>query len=137
MKEIKIYNTLLCSVMSESNEYNEDVNMYAEELAEALRKEDTDLAPYADDYHGETFYKKLRSTKITTEWHDNTLYGLCTATVEDNWTDSDTAELKEYLSSQRKLRRSTTRKPMSITKANGRYATMFTFPFGRAKDSGL
>ena len=100
MKEIKIYNTLLCSVMSESNDYNEDVRMYAEELAEALRKEDTDLALYADGYHGETFYKKLHSTKITTEWHDNTLYGLCTATVEDDWTDSDTAELKEYLSSQ-------------------------------------
>ena len=100
MKEIKIYNTLLCSVMSESNDYNEDVRMYAEELAEALRKDDTDLAPYADGYHGETFYKKLRSTKITTEWHDNTLYGLCTATVEDDGTDSDTAELKEYLSSQ-------------------------------------
>ena len=100
MKEIKLYNTLLCSIAGDGNEFNGSVEEYANELEEALHFEDTDLAPYVDDRHGETFSKKLKSTKITVEWIGSKLYGLCIATVEDDWTDSDTEQLKDYLIGQ-------------------------------------
>lgn len=100
MKEIKLYNPLTVKVIGETCEYEEYAENYADQITEALENDDTDLAPYADSYHGATFYKKLRRTKITTEWMDNKLYGVCIATVDDNWTDDDTAQLKEYLSGQ-------------------------------------
>lgn len=100
MKEIKIYNTLQCLVSSDTVAYNEAPESYADELAEALEKEDTDLAPYADSRKGETFYKKLHRTKITTAWIGGKLYGLCTCEVDDDWTDSDTEQMKSYLEGQ-------------------------------------
>ena len=100
MKEIKLYNTLRCSIAGDANEFYGSAEEYANELEEALHFEDTDLAPYADGRHGAHFHEKLRSTKITVEWIGSKLYGLCTATVEDDWTDTDTADLKEYLTGQ-------------------------------------
>ena len=63
MKTLKIYNTLSTQICSESTCFNAPAEEYADELFEALQKESTDLAEYAGEYHGSTYYKKLR--KIT------------------------------------------------------------------------
>lgn len=100
MKVIRIYNTLECSIISDSYEYKENAENYENEITKALLNEDTDLAPYADSYHGETFYKKLHQTRITVESIGHKLYGLAECTVTDDWIDSDTKQLKEYLTGQ-------------------------------------
>lgn len=100
MKTLKIYNTLIAQIASESNEYTESAESYAEELAAALQNDDTDLAEYADDYHGATYYKKLHKVTMGIEWIGSKLYGLATCEVDDDWTDDDTAQLKAYLSGQ-------------------------------------
>ena len=100
MKEIKIYNTLTAVIASESSEYNAFAGDYADQLIEALENDDTDLAPYADSRHGSTYASKLHRTKITVEWINGKLYGVCTASVDDDWTDSDTEQFKNYLIGQ-------------------------------------
>ena len=100
MKTLRIYNTLIAQIASESDCYNAPAEDYAAELFEALEKDDTDLAEYADDYHGATYYKKLRKVTMSAEWYGGRLYGLATCEVDDDWTDDDTAQLKEYLSGQ-------------------------------------
>lgn len=100
MKTLKIYNTLIAQIASESNCYTAPAEDYAAELAEALERDKTDLAEYADDYHGATYYKKLRKVTMSTEWVGRKLYGLATCELNDDWTDEDTAQLKEYLTGQ-------------------------------------
>ena len=100
MKTLKIYNPLIAQIASESNCFTAPAEEYAAELLEALENDDTDLAEYADDYHGATYYKKLRKITMSTEWYGGRLYGLATCEVDDDWTDDDTAQLKEYLSGQ-------------------------------------
>lgn len=100
MKTIKIYNTLIAMVASGDCYYNDSVEAYATELAEALGNEDVDLAEYADEYHGDSYYKKLKSVKMGLEVYNGKLYGLATCTVSDDWNDTDTEQLKEYLTGQ-------------------------------------
>ena len=100
MKTLKIYNTLIAQIASDSNCFTAPVEDYASELFDALEKDSTDLAEYADDYHGATYYKKLRKITMSAEWVGSKLYGLATCEVEDDWTDDDTAQLKEYLTGQ-------------------------------------
>ena len=100
MKTLKIYNTLIAQIASESNCFTAPAEDYAPELFEALKKEATDLADYADDYHGSTYYKKLHKITMSAEWVGRTLYGLAACEVDDDWTDDDTAQLKEYLTGQ-------------------------------------
>ena len=100
MKTLKIYNTLSAQICSESTCFNAPAEEYADELFEALQKESTDLAEYAGEYHGSTYYKKLRKITMSAEWIGRKLYGLATCEVSDNWTENDTAQLKEYLTGQ-------------------------------------
>lgn len=100
MKEIKIYNTLEVNVQSESNEYTENPMVYAAEIIASVNKDDVDLAEYADDYHGSTYYKKLHSIRMGVDVYDGQMYGVATCTVADDWTDSDTEQLKDYLTGQ-------------------------------------
>jgi len=100
MKTLKIYNPLIAQIASESNCFTAPAEEYAAELFEALENDDTDLADYADDYHGATYYKKLHKVTMSAEWYGKRLYGLATCEVDDDWTDEDTAQLKEYLSGQ-------------------------------------
>lgn len=100
MKEIKIYNTLIAHIDGETSEYDDLAEQYADQIFEALENDDTDLAPYADNRHGETYASKLHSTKITVEWVCDKLYGVCIALVDDDWTDTDTEQLKDYLIGQ-------------------------------------
>jgi len=100
MKTLKIYNTLSAQIASDSSEYRTAAEEYAEELFKALEKDDTDLAEYADDRHGETYYKKLRKITMSAEWVGRKLYGLATCEVSDDWTENDTAQLKSYLLAQ-------------------------------------
>ena len=37
---------------------------------------------------------------MSADWYGGRLYGLATCEVDDDWTDEDTAQLKEYLSGQ-------------------------------------
>ena len=100
MRTLKLYNTLTAFVASEDNSYTTCAEEYADELYEALKNDDTDLAEYADDYHGATYYKKLHKITMSVDWVGRKLYGLATCEVDDDWTDDDTAQLKEYLSGQ-------------------------------------
>ena len=100
MKTLKIYNTLSAQIANESGEYATAPEEYANELYEALEQDDTDLAEYADEYHGGTYYKKLHKITMTVEWVDGKLYGAAICKVSDDWTDEDTDQLKEYLSAQ-------------------------------------
>ena len=100
MRTLKIYNTLIAQIASETCEYNAPAEDYAEELAAALAEDGTDLAEYADDRHGSTYYKKLRKITLGIEWVEHTLYGLAACEVEDDWTDEDTEQLKGYLVAQ-------------------------------------
>lgn len=59
MKTLKIYPPLIAQTASESDCYSVPAEDYAVELFEALEKENTDLAEYADDNHDATYYKKL------------------------------------------------------------------------------
>lgn len=54
MKTLKIYNPLIAQIASESNCFTAPAEEYAAELLAALENDDTDLADYADDYHGAT-----------------------------------------------------------------------------------
>lgn len=100
MKTLKIYNTLTAVIANEVDEFNAAAEEYADELFEALANDDTDLAEYADDYHGSTYYKKLRKVTMSCEWVGSKLYGLAICEVDDDWTDEDTEQLKEYLTGQ-------------------------------------
>jgi hypothetical protein len=100
MKTLKIYNTLIAQIACDSSCFNAPAEEYADALFEALEKDDTDLAEYADDYHGATYYKKLRKVTMSAEWIGRKLYGVAICEVNDDWTDDDTAQLKEYLSGQ-------------------------------------
>lgn len=101
-KIIKLYNTLHWSAWGGDNEVNLDSRQFEfyGDLYDALEADDTDLAPYADSYHGDTYYEKLISTKISCEKINNTIFGVAECEVPDDWTDDDTEQLKEYLSGQ-------------------------------------
>ena len=92
MKTLKIYNTLIAQIASETCKYTAPAEEYAEEIAAAIAKDDTDLAEYADDHHGSTYYKKLRKITMGIEWVGRKLYGLAACEVEDDWTDEDTEQ---------------------------------------------
>lgn len=102
MKEIKIYNTLVMNVYTDNgDEYQLSPMDYADEIAEKVEAyDDGDLADYADSYHGSTYYTKLQKITLGTEIFNGCIYGLATCTVSDDWNDSDTAQLKEYLTGQ-------------------------------------
>lgn len=100
MKTLKIYNPLIAQIASESNCFTAPAEEYAAALLEALENDDADLAEYADDYHGATYYKKLHKVTMSADWYGGRLYGLATCEVDDDWTAEDTAQLKEYLSGQ-------------------------------------
>lgn len=100
MKTLKIYNTLEVTVASDNFDWTEDAIVYADEIIEAVENDDVDLAEYADEYHGATYYKKLESIKMSTELYDGTLYGCAICKVSDDWNDEDTKQLKEYLTGQ-------------------------------------
>lgn len=100
MKEVKIYNTLAVLICSEDNSWNEDAYFWESEIAEAIEIEEVDLAEYADEYHGSTYYKKLHSIKIGIEDYCGQLYGVATCMVDDDWNEDDTEQLKEYLTGQ-------------------------------------
>ena len=100
MKTLKIYNTLSAQIANGSGEYATAPEEYANELYEALEQDDTDLAEYADEYHGGTYYKKLHKITMTVEWYNRHLYGVAICEVSDDWTDEDTDQLKEYLLAQ-------------------------------------
>jgi len=101
MKELKIYNTLQVTIVTDSGaDWKEDAEHYADEIFEAIEKDDVDLAEYADEYHGATYYKKLRNIKMTAEFYGDKLYGVAICEVDDDWNDDDTTQLKEYLTGQ-------------------------------------
>ncbi len=100
MKTLKIYNTLSAQIANESGEYATAPEEYANELIEALDLEYINLAEYADEYHGSTYYKKLHKITMTAEWYNRHLYGVAICEVSDDWTDEDTDKLKEYLLAQ-------------------------------------
>ena len=87
---LKMYNTLSAQIANGSGEYATAPEEYANELYEALEQDDTDLAEYADEYHGDTYYKKLHKITITVEWVDGKLYGAAICEVSDDWTEEDT-----------------------------------------------
>lgn len=101
MKTLKIYNTLIAHIAnSENGECDAPAEEYAYSLAEALELDDTDLAEYADNRHGETYADKLHKVTMSIEWVGKKLYGLATCEVSDDWTDADTEQLKGYLIGQ-------------------------------------
>ena len=99
MKTLKIYNTLIATVAGDNNEHNEPASPYADELFEALKKDDTELAEYIYEDDG-SIYGKVHKITMSADWVDGKLYGLATCEVSDDWTDADTALLKEYLEGQ-------------------------------------
>lgn len=100
MKTLKIYNTLQVTVMNDTTDWTESAESYIDEINEAIAHEDIDLAEYADEYHGATYYKKLHPIKMGTEFYGDKLYGLAICEVDDDWNDEDTEQLKEYLTGQ-------------------------------------
>lgn len=78
----------------------EDAIVYADEIIEAVENDDINLAEYADEYHGATYYKKLHSIKMSTEIYNGKIYGMAICEVEDDWNDDETNQLKEYLTGQ-------------------------------------
>lgn len=101
MKTIKIYNTLKVTIMTESDvDWTEDAMAYANEIFNAVSEDNIDLAEYADDYHGNSYYKKLHEIRMSVEEYDNKLYGVAICKVDDDWNDEDTEQLKEYLTDQ-------------------------------------
>ena len=99
MKTLKIYNTLIAVIAGDNNERNEPASPYADELFEALKKDDTELADYIYEDDG-SIYGKVHKITMSCEWYDGKLYGLATCEVSDDWTDADTALLKGYLEAQ-------------------------------------
>ncbi len=93
MKQMKFYNPLSLTNDEEAIKYKDEIN-------EALKTFDDDLAPYADDYEGDSYYKKLHSCRIRTEEVNGVLYGLAVCEVADDWNETDTEQMKEYLSGQ-------------------------------------
>ena len=99
MKTLKIYNTLIAVIAGDNNEHNEPASHYADELFEALKKDDTELAEYIYEDDG-SIYGKVHKITMSCEWYNGKLYGLATCEVSDDWTDADTALLKDYLEGQ-------------------------------------
>ena len=99
MKTLKIYNTLIAVIAGDNNEHNEPASPYADELFEALKKDDTELAEYIYEDDG-SIYGKVHKITMSCEWYNGKLYGLATCEVSDDWTDADTALLKDYLEGQ-------------------------------------
>ncbi len=103
MKTLKIYNTLIARLECEydSYSYTESADSYADALLELIERDyDIDLAEYADSYHGSSYYKKVHEIRISAEWYNGHLYGVANCKVDDDWTDTDTEELKSYLIGQ-------------------------------------
>ena len=100
MKTIKIYNTLEVTIQTDDDYWTEAAEDYSNEIFEAVEKENINLAEYADEYHGATYYKKLESIKMSVEFYGDKLYGVATCDVTDDWNDEDTAQLKKYLTGQ-------------------------------------
>ncbi len=100
MKTLKIYNTLIARIECDYTDFTKGAEEYANELEEMLAHDDTDLAEYADSYHGNSYYKKLHEVRISAEWYNGRIYGVAKCKVDDDWTEQDTAELKEYLTGQ-------------------------------------
>ena len=100
MKTLKIYNTLIARIECDYTDFTTGVEEYANELEEMLALDDTNLAEYADSYHGNSYYTKLHEIRISAEWFNGRFYGLAECKVDEDWTDRDTAELKEYLTGQ-------------------------------------
>ena len=88
MKEIKIYNTLKVVAASDETEFLVDAMSYADEIAEAV-------AEYDDGY-----YKKLKRIHVSVEIYNHELYGVANCTVADDWNETDTEQLKSYLTGQ-------------------------------------
>lgn len=92
-RKIKFYSPLLMSNDSNALDYQFEIN-------EALKVYSDDLAKYADDWHGDSYYTKLHSCKIKTEVINGVLYGVADCEVDGNWDDTDTAQMKKYLEGQ-------------------------------------
>jgi len=93
MKTIKFFSPLELNINEEPLEYRSLID-------DALEEDNADLAEYADAHSGDSYYKKLRSCKIQTEEIDGVLYGVAVCEVYDDWNDTDTAQMKEYLEGQ-------------------------------------
>ena len=80
--------------------YNK-VKVYADEIAEAVAEyDDGDLAKYADARNGDSYYKKLKRIHVSVEIYNHELYGVANCTVADDWNETDTEQLKSYLTGQ-------------------------------------
>ncbi len=97
MKGLKFYSPLR---LFGDDDYGIDPLEFQQDIETALEKDDIDLARYADDYHGDSYYKKLHSCKLETDVVNGRLYGVAVCEVEDDWNDTDTAQMKEYLEGQ-------------------------------------
>lgn len=92
-KVIKLYNTIKITAINWDG-YETEPNFNDSDLINAVEADETNLAPYTDDI------EKLVETKIGVERIDGNLFGVAYCTVEDDWTDEDTKQLKDYLSGQ-------------------------------------
>ena len=92
-KMIKLYNTIKITAINWDG-YETEPDFNVSDLINALEADETNLAPYTDDI------EKLIETKIGVEIIDGNLFGVAYCTVEDDWTDEDTKQLKDYLSGQ-------------------------------------
>ena len=92
-KMIKLYNTVKITAINWDG-YETEPDFNVSDLINALNADETNLAPYTDDI------EKLIETKIGVEIIDGNLFGVAYCTVEDDWTDEDTKQLKDYLSGQ-------------------------------------
>ena len=90
---IKLYNTIKITAINWDG-YETEPDFNVSDLINALEADETNLAPYTDDI------EKLIETKIGVEIIDGNLFGVAYCTVEDDWTDEDTKQLKDYLSGQ-------------------------------------
>jgi hypothetical protein len=90
---IKLYNTIKITAINWDG-YETEPDFNVSDLINALNADETNLAPYTDDI------EKLIETKISVEIVDGNLFGVAYCTVEDDWTDEDTKQLKDYLSGQ-------------------------------------
>ena len=97
MKEFKLYNTLKAESFRDSGVWSESSEAFEDELNEALRNNNTDLAEYADET---VFADRIKSIRIETEKYKDKLYGVAVCTATDDWNEADTEALKEYLIGQ-------------------------------------
>ena len=97
MKEFRIYNTLKAERFCDSGVWSESPEDFEDELNEALKRDDTDLADYADET---IFAEKIKSIRIETEKFRGRLYGAAVCKAADDWNEADTEALKKYLSGQ-------------------------------------